>query len=110
MLSMIFVLGMFVEPAGIIMLVGPLFAQIAKGLGIDLIWFGVLFVIMLQIGYLTPPFGISLFFMKAVCPPQIRTIDIYRSIIPFIAIMIVTVILILIFPGIATWLPSVLVK
>jgi tripartite ATP-independent transporter DctM subunit len=110
MLAVVFVLGMFLDPTGIIMLCGPMFTSIAKNIGFDPLAFGILFIMDLQTGYLTPPFGYSLFYMRSLCPPDIRTEDIYYSIIPFVGLMVVAIFLILVFPSIATWLPNILLK
>jgi len=105
-----FVLGMFLNPAAIVTLIGPLFVPIVVELGFDPLWFGILFVINMEMGYLTPPFGFNLFILKGVVPPEITMADIYRSILPFIAIQMVALFLVMVFPQIATWLPSLMVK
>ena len=71
-----------------------------------MIWYGVLYTITCQIAYMTPPFGYNLFLMKAMAPPDFRLIDIYRSVVPFVLIMLFGMVIIMIFPQIATWLPS----
>jgi TRAP-type mannitol/chloroaromatic compound transport system permease large subunit len=75
-------------------------------LGFDPIWYGVLYVITCQIAYITPPFGYNLFLMRAMAPKDITLIDIYKSIVPFVLIMIVGLILVIVFPQIALWLPE----
>jgi TRAP-type mannitol/chloroaromatic compound transport system permease large subunit len=75
-------------------------------LGFDPIWYGVLYVITCQIAYITPPFGYNLFLMRAMDPKDITLIDIYKSIVPFVLIMIVGLILVIVFPQIALWLPE----
>jgi len=110
MMFVLFIMGMFIDPGGIILLAAPIFGPIVKDLGFDQVWFGVLFIIMLQIGYLTPPFGYNLFYMRSVCPPSITMEDIYRSVFPFILLMIVGVVIIMIFPQIALWLPTVMLR
>jgi TRAP-type mannitol/chloroaromatic compound transport system permease large subunit len=75
-------------------------------LGFDLIWYGVLYTITTQIAYMTPPFGYNLFLMRAMAPPEISLQDIYRSIIPFVLIMVVALALVMAFPQIALWLPE----
>jgi TRAP-type mannitol/chloroaromatic compound transport system permease large subunit len=77
-----------------------------KALGFDLIWFGVLYTITCQIAYITPPFGYNLFLMRALAPKEITLIDIYRSIIPFFLMMVSTIVILMIFPQIALWLPN----
>jgi len=104
------VMGMFLDTVGIIMLAGPVFVPIAKYLNFDMVWFGILFVIDLCIGYLTPPFGWNLFYLKGVAPPEITMDDIIRSSIPFIILMLIGLALVVLFPGLATWLPKVMVQ
>jgi len=110
MLAILFVMGMFLDTVGIIMLAGPVFVPIAKYLNFDMVWFGVLFIIVLCIGYLTPPFGWNLFYLKGVSPPEISMDDIMRSSIPFIILMLIALVLIFVFPELATWLPTVMVQ
>jgi TRAP-type mannitol/chloroaromatic compound transport system permease large subunit len=75
-------------------------------LGFDPIWYGVLYTITCQIAYLTPPFGYNLFLMRAMSPKEITLSDIYRSIIPFVIVMIIGLVIVMMFPKIALWLPS----
>ncbi len=75
-------------------------------LGFDLIWYGVLYTITTQIAYMTPPFGYNLFLMRAMAPPEVSLGDIYRSIIPFVFVMAAALAIIMLFPGIALWLPN----
>jgi len=100
------VLGMFLDDTAMLVIVAPLYIPLVKALGFDLIWFGVLYTITCQIAYITPPFGYNLFLMRSMAPPEISLGDIYRSIVPFLLIMILTIVLIMIFPQIALWLPS----
>jgi tripartite ATP-independent transporter DctM subunit len=100
------VMGMFLDDTAMLVIVAPLFIPLVKALGFDLIWYGVLYTITCQIAYLTPPFGYNLFLMRAFAPPNITIIDIYKSVIPFVAIMIVALALVMIFPQIALWLPQ----
>jgi tripartite ATP-independent transporter DctM subunit len=106
MMMVFFILGMFMDPAGIIMICTPVFIPIIRLLGFDTIWFGILFTICMEMGYITPPFGFNLFYMKAIVPSQISMGDIYRSIIPFVLLEIVGLIIVILFPELATWLPS----
>lgn len=105
-----FLLGFFIDPAGIIMLAGPVFLPVASELGFDPIWFGVLFIINMEMAVLTPPFGYNLFFLKSVAPPNIEMWDIYKSILPFVGIQIICLILCMIFPDIILWLPEYFIK
>jgi len=99
-------LGMFLDDTAMLVIVAPLFIPLAAMLGFDLVWYGVLYTITCQIAYLTPPFGYNLFLMRAMAPPEITLPDIYRSVTPFVIIMLLTLVIIGVFPGIATWLPN----
>lgn len=103
-------LGCITEEVTMLCLTVPIYAPILSALGFDPVWFGVLFLLNLQIGYLTPPFGYCLFFMRGVAPPEISITDIYRSILPFIALAWCVVLLVLFFPQLALWLPDVVFK
>ena len=101
-----FILGCILDPAGIIMICTPVFVPVIKALGFDPLWFGVLFIMNMEMGYLTPPFGFNLFYMKAIAPPGVTMSDIYRSIVPFVALQGIGLIIVIIFPEIALWLPK----
>ena len=105
--SVIFLLAMVLDPAGIMMICVPIFLPVVKAHGFDPIWFGILFTINMEIGYMTPPFGFNLFYMKGIVPPSISMGDIYRSVIPFTIVESAGLALVMIFPAIATWLPNV---
>jgi len=79
---------------------------LVKELGFDPVWYGVLYTITCQIAYMTPPFGYNLFLMRAMAPKEITLMDIYRSIIPFVLIMTLALVLVMVFPQIALWLPE----
>ncbi len=104
----LFILAMLMDPAGIMMITVPVFAPVVEHHGFDPLWFGILFVINMEIGYMTPPFGFNLFYLKSIVPPGISMKDIYSSVIWYTAVSIVGLIIIMIFPGIATWLPYAL--
>ena len=99
-------MGMFLDDTAMLVIVAPLYVPLAKMLGFDLIWYGVLYTITCQIAYMTPPFGYNLFLMRAMAPPQISLADIYRSIVPFVAIMTLALALVMVFPQIALFLPE----
>ena len=101
-------LGAFIDWTGIIMLTVPIFGPIIRQLGFDPVWFGVLFATNLQISFLSPPFGYALFYLKGVAPPSIKTTDIWWGAAPFIALQVLGVALIMIFPQIALVLPNLL--
>lgn len=102
----IFILGFFIDFFEIAFIIIPVFAPIAKTLGIDLIWYGVILGANLQTSFLTPPFGFALFYLRGVAPPEIKTTDIYKGVIPFILLQLFVLLLIIVFPSIVTFLPS----
>lgn len=108
MLACYFLLGMFLDDFAIVFITVPLFVPIVESLGFDTVWFAVLFIISMQTAYLTPPFGYNLFYMRAVAPPEITIYDLYKAAIPFIFLQILGLVLVIIFPQIALWLPELL--
>ncbi|MCC5778820.1 TRAP transporter large permease subunit [Nitratireductor sp. B36] len=100
------IMGMFLDDTAMLVIVAPLYVPLVKLLGFDLIWYGVLYTITCQIAYMTPPFGYNLFLMRAMAPPEIKLGDIYRSIVPFVAVMVFALIIVMAFPQIALWLPE----
>ncbi len=102
------IMGMFLDDTAMLVIVAPIYVGLAKALGFDLIWYGILYTITCQIAYLTPPFGYNLFLMRAMAPADFTLPMIYRSVFPFVAVMIVTLIVVMIFPQIALWLPETL--
>ncbi len=100
------VMGMFLDDTAMLVIVAPLYVPLVGILGFDLVWYGVLYTITCQIAYMTPPFGYNLFLMRAMAPPEITLSDIYRSIIPFVIVMIFGLVLVMVFPEIAMWLPN----
>ncbi|MBU1342596.1 MAG: TRAP transporter large permease subunit [Proteobacteria bacterium] len=99
-------MGMFLDDTAMLIIVAPLYVPLVISLGFNPIWYGVLYTITCQIAYMTPPFGYNLFLMKAMAPPEVTLADIYRSIIPFVLVMIFGLTLVIIFPQIALWLPN----
>lgn len=99
------VMGMFLDDTAMLVIVAPVFVSLAKSLGFDLVWYGVLYTITCQIAYLTPPFGYNLFLMKAMAPPEFTLPVIYRSVFPFVLVMVATLVLVMVFPELALWLP-----
>lgn len=110
MMLICFVLGMFVDWIGIVMITFPIFLPIADQLGFDKVWFVVIIAVMLQDSFLTPPFGYALFYLKGVAPPEVTTKDIYWGAFPFWRLMELGLIICVIWPETITWLPSILVK
>ncbi len=99
-------MGTFLDDTAMLVIVAPLYIPLVGALGFDLIWYGVLYTITTQVAYMTPPFGYNLFLMRAMSPPEITLIDIYRSIIPFVMVMVLALTLVMVFPQIALWLPE----
>jgi TRAP-type mannitol/chloroaromatic compound transport system permease large subunit len=100
------IMGTFLDDTAMLVIVAPLYVPLVGALGFDLIWYGVLYTITTQIAYMTPPFGYNLFLMRAMAPPEITIRDIYRSILPFVLVMVLALALVIIFPQIALWLPQ----
>jgi len=99
-------MGMFLDDTAMLVIVAPLYVPLVGALGFDLVWYGVLYTITCQIAYMTPPFGYNLFLMRAMAPPEVSLADIYRSIIPFVLVMVLGLVLVMAFPQIALWLPE----
>ncbi|MCT8972043.1 TRAP transporter large permease [Microbaculum marinisediminis] len=107
MMQISFILmGMFLDDTAMLVIVAPLYVPLVGALGFDLIWYGVLYTITCQIAYMTPPFGYNLFLMRAMAPPEVTLGDIYRSIIPFVIVMVLAMVLLMVFPEMALWLPN----
>ncbi len=106
MMAIIFILGMFIDWAAILLVTVPIFMPIAVELGFDPLWFAIIMCVNLQTSFLTPPFGYALFYFKGVAPEGYTMMHIYKGIIPFVGLQVVGMILIGIFPELATWLPD----
>ncbi len=106
MIGVLIFLGCFMDQLSMMLLTAPIFFPLAKTLGFDLTWFGLIMLLALEIGYTTPPFGLLLFVMKGVAPPGTTMRDIYLAGLPFIACVFLLIALIIVFPPIATWLPN----
>jgi len=98
--------GMFMDDYAVVTICAPIFVPIAKFLGFDPIWFSILFILNMQVAYLTPPFGWALILLKGVAPPEIQTKDIWRSVPPFVGIQLLVLIIAMVFPQVALWLPE----
>ncbi len=105
---LIFVLGFFLDFLEICFIVVPILAPIAELMDINMLWFAVLIAMNLQTSFLTPPFGFSLFYLKAAAPPEVRIQHIYRGVIPFVLIQIAVLALLVVFPGAVQWLPDLM--
>ena len=108
MMGVLILLGMVLDTVGIMMITVPVFVPIILSLGFDPVWFGVLFIINMEIGFLTPPFGYNLFYLKGVAPKEVTMLDIYRSIVPFVCLMLLGLGLCIAFPKIILLLPELL--
>jgi tripartite ATP-independent transporter DctM subunit len=104
------ILGCLIDWIGILLLTAPIFVPIIESLGFNSVWFGVLFCMNMQISYLSPPFGPAVFYLKGVTPPDITIGDIFHSIWPFMALQVVALFIVIIFPQLALWLPSLMIK
>jgi TRAP-type mannitol/chloroaromatic compound transport system permease large subunit len=104
--AILFFLGCFLDPTGIIFIVAPVAYPIIRAFNFDPIWFGVVFVMLLQIGYITPPFGFNLFYLKATAPEGVTLTHIYKSVWPFVILFLVAVVIVTLFPQIVMWLPD----
>jgi TRAP-type C4-dicarboxylate transport system permease large subunit len=108
MLAILLFLGCFVDQVSMMLITLPFFMPLVQRYGIDPVWFGVLFLICMQLGLLTPPFGLLLFTMKGVAPPSISMHQIYAASLPYVVMSLLMLALIFAFPPLATWLPAVL--
>ena len=106
MMLVLILLGVFVDQVSMMLITLPIFMPIVQQLGIDQVWFGVMFLICMQLGLLLPPHGLLLMTMKGVAPPQVTMAHIYRAVVPYVVISIAVLALIFAVPGVATWLPS----
>lgn len=105
MMFLIFILGFFIEWIEISYIVVPLFLPVLQAAGVDLVWVATLIALNMQTSFLTPPFGWALFYLRGVAPPQVTTLDIYKGVVPFIALQVLSVVILFYTPSIATWLP-----
>jgi tripartite ATP-independent transporter DctM subunit len=107
MLLLVF-LGLFVEQVSMMMITLPIYMPLVQKYGVDPVWFGVMFLICMQLGLLLPPHGLLLMTMKGVAPPQVRMGHIFQAVLPYIAMSLLVLALVLFVPEIAVWLPKVL--
>lgn len=108
MLLLLIFLGIFVDQVSMMLITLPVFMPIVQRLDIDLIWFGVLYLICMQLGLLLPPHGLLLMTMRGVAPAEVTMADIFRAVVPYIVLSLVLLVLIIVFPAVATWLPALL--
>jgi tripartite ATP-independent transporter DctM subunit len=110
MMLIIFIAGFFLDWISIVLIFVPIFTPLVKTVGFDPIWFCTLFLIMIQTSYLTPPMAPAIFYLRAVAPPEITIHDMYRGVVPFIILQCVTLGIVMIWPGLVTWLPTVMLQ
>ncbi|WP_290649455.1 TRAP transporter large permease subunit [Aquisalimonas sp.] len=108
MLLVVFLLGMFLDWTGIVLLSFPITLPVVQMMGYDVLWFVVMNAVILQTSFLTPPFGYALFYLKGIAPPEIQTLDLYKAVIPFCLIIVFTCVLLALFPGLILGLPTAL--
>ena len=101
-----FIMGMFLDDIAILFIAMPIYIPIVVSLGFDPLWFAILYIVNMQMAYLTPPYGFNLFYMRGVAPPEVTMGDIYRSVIPFVALQAIGLAVIMIFPRMVLFLPS----
>jgi tripartite ATP-independent transporter DctM subunit len=106
MMLVLILLGVFVDQVSMMLITLPIFMPIVQQLGVDPVWFGILFLICMQLGLLLPPHGLLLMTMKSVAPPQVTMAHIYRAVVPYVVFSLVVLVVIFLFPAVATWLPS----
>jgi TRAP-type C4-dicarboxylate transport system permease large subunit len=106
MLTVVLIMGCFMETVAIMMITIPIYMPVVNAFGFNPIWYGVLMLIALETGLITPPFGVTLFVMKGVAPPEITMGDIWRAVTPYVIIDILCIALVLAMPFIATFLPA----
>ncbi|MGC9386942.1 MAG: TRAP transporter large permease [Hydrogenovibrio sp.] len=107
-MALIFVIGFFLDFIEITYIIVPVVAPVLFIMGVDPIWLGIMIAINLQTAFLTPPFGFALFYLRGVTPPSVATLDIYKGVLPYILIQLSVLVLLALWPGLATWLPSVI--
>ncbi|MFO0233687.1 MAG: TRAP transporter large permease subunit [Burkholderiales bacterium] len=108
MMAILLILGCFVDQVNMMLITLPFFMPLVQHYGWDPLWFGVMFLICMQLGLLTPPFGMLLFTMRSVAPKEIPTSEIFAAVMPYVLFGLLMLVLVMLFPPLATWLPSVL--
>ena len=108
MLAILLVLGCFIDQVSMMLITLPFFMPLVAHYGFDPVWFGVLFLICMQLGLLTPPFGMLLFTMKSVAPPEITIGQVFRAVTPYVTLGLAALAAVILWPALATWLPGVL--
>jgi tripartite ATP-independent transporter DctM subunit len=109
-LSLAFIAGFFLDWISIILILVPIFTPLLKAAGIDMVWFCIALLVVIQTSYLTPPMAPAIFYFRAISPPEITTMHMYRGVVPFIVLQILTLTIVLAFPGTVLWLPKLLLS
>ncbi|MCP5151935.1 MAG: TRAP transporter large permease subunit [Ectothiorhodospiraceae bacterium] len=109
LLAVVFVAGFILDWVSVVLLCLPIYLPLLEAVGVDMVWFAVLMVIVIQTSYLTPPMAPSIFYLRSIAPPEITFGDMYRGVTPFIICQVITLLVVFFWPPFATWLPSVLV-
>jgi TRAP-type mannitol/chloroaromatic compound transport system permease large subunit len=107
-MALMFVMGFFLDFIEITFVVVPIVAPALLMLGMDPVWLGIMIAVNLQTSFLTPPFGFALFYLRGVAPPEVTTMHIYRGVIPFVFLQLLMLVILSLFPAMATWLPKVI--
>lgn len=108
MMGCVFMLGMFIDWIGILLIIIPIFTPVVDSIGFDQVWFATLIAVNIQMAFLTPPFGYSMFYLKGIAPPEMTMIHIYKGVVPFILLQWLALILCIVWPQIVMWLPDLL--
>jgi tripartite ATP-independent transporter DctM subunit len=107
---LLIVLGMVIDWIGIVFIMVPLITPVAEMFGFDPVWFATLVIVNLQISFLTPPFAYSIFYLRGIAPPGVKTSDIYRGVVPFVGLQIVGLLMCIVSPQIINYLPGLMIK
>ena len=110
MLGIVFIAGFILDWVSVVLICLPIFIPILDVAGVDPIWFAVLMIVVIQTSYLTPPMAPSIFYLRSIAPPEIGYLDMYRGVLPFVAIQVVSLLAVFFAPPLATWLPTLLVN
>ena len=107
----LFGFGMVMDDVAMILIFGPIFQFVIQSLGFDPLWYGVVFLVNINIAFLTPPYGFALFIMKAAAPIEygITMIDVYRGVLPFIGLALIALVLVILFPPLSLWIPNLVI-
>jgi len=109
-LFIVYIAGFILDWASILLVFVPIFSPIIDKLGFNPIWFGTLFIMMIQTSYMTPPMAPAIFYLKGIAPPEITTNEIFRGIIPYTLLQLVGIAIVIVFPSIVLWLPDKLIR